>query len=61
MGEVDEGHVRGADEEREEPDGEDHQEGVAGRQPGGEGVDDAHVPQHQHNHFKHQQATAQLQ
>ena len=54
VGEVDEGHVRGADEEREEPDGENNQEGVAGRQPGGQGVDDAHVPQH--NYFKPQQA-----
>ena len=42
--EVDEGDVRGADEEGEQPDGEDHQQCVSGSQPGCQGVDDAHVP-----------------
>ena len=45
LGEIDEGHVRRADEEGDDPDDEDHQQRVPCGQPGGQGVDDAHVPQ----------------
>ena len=44
MEEVDEGDVRGADEEGEEPDDENDQECVPCGQTGGQRVDDAHVP-----------------
>ena len=44
--EVDEGDVWAADDERDDPDDEDDQQGVSGGQPGGERVEDAHVPGH---------------
>ena len=44
--EVDEGDVWAADDERDDPDDEDDQQGVSGGQPGGERVEDGHVPGH---------------
>ena len=43
--EVDESHVRAADDNGDGPDEEDDQEGVPGGEAGGEGVEDAHVPE----------------
>ena len=43
--EVDESHVWAADDNGDGPDEEDDQEGVPGGEAGGEGVEDAHVPE----------------
>ena len=41
----DKGNIRGADDHRQDPDQDHHQLGVPGGQTGGQGVQDAEVPE----------------
>ena len=49
---LDEDHVRAADDDGDDPDGEDDEEGVPGGEAWCQWMQDAHVPETQHLHLE---------